>query len=142
MKSLSFKEKKKKRVRKISKGDGSVTIEVEADIVEADIENLVDSISNPDLVDTVRGDFSDSGSSKEDDQQNTLGNLFSSNKEEEKEEEKDTLTLGDIAGPSVEEQILQDLDKSELLPSIGDYSESIVVEEEEVEEPFSFGFLK
>ena len=138
---LRDKEKKKKRVKKISKGDGSVTIEVEADIVEADIENLVDSISDPDLVDTVRGDFSDSGSSKEDSQQNSLGNLFSSNKEE-KEEEKDTLTLGDIAGPSIEEQILQDLDKSELLPSIGDYSESIVVEEEEAEEPFSFGFLK
>jgi len=128
---LKKKEEKKKRVKKITKAGSSVTIEVDADIVEADIENLIDSIKDEDLVDTVRGDFSDSSSSRGDEQSNTpgqtLGGMFSK-KEEEKEEE--ILTLNDVAGPSIEEQILQDLDQATLLAPVGDYSESIEVEEE------------
>jgi hypothetical protein len=139
----ALKEEKKKRVKKIEKAGGAVTIEVEADIVEADIENLIDSIVDEDLVDVVRGDFSDSGSSKDTDQSETLAGLFSNkNKEKDKEEDKeeDTLTLADIAGPSVEQQILQDLDQVTLLAPVGDYSESIEVEEPP-QTPFSFGLL-
>jgi hypothetical protein len=130
---LKGKEEKKRRVKKITKAGDSVTVEVEADIVEADIENLIDSIADEDLVDTVRGDFSGSDSSKEGGSSETLAGLFSNKKkEEEKEEEqeKDTLSLADIAGQSVEQQILQDLDQAMLIDPVGDYSESVEVEEE------------